>query len=151
MKKRVTIAAAALAMGVLPVAPALAAPPEITQQSCEESGGTFARERGVKSCTVVTTEVVLGPVVTLESDHVYVSSGEVWYVGESQRAWTVETTTTQFQKGNGEVTSETTEVVLDSSVVPLSCTRVERPIFTDDVTSTAVDFSECASRDLYLI
>ena len=132
--------------------PALAGPPEIQQSSCEEAGGTFGRERGVKSCTSVTTAQVLGPLVTRVGPVEGVLDTSQ-YTGVSRRVDTVETTTTQSQKGNGEVTQTVTSATVATTVSQLSCTvrRVDYQFFGGStVTVGPAPASFCAARNLFL-
>lgn len=131
--------------------PALAAPPEIGQRSCEESGGTFSRERGVKSCTTTSMTEVAGPPVSATSAPELQGTSAVTYEGRSRRVLTVETTTTQTQKGNGEVTTTSSSRTVGSRQEQLSCTRISMPlIFGGSPTTTPAPFGECASRLLFV-
>ena len=150
--RRTAVVVAALALSVLPTAPALGAPPEISQRSCEESGGTFTRDQGTKSCTTVTTTQVAGPVVTQFSPPEQVSPLVTHqYVGESRRIFIIETTTTRSQKGNGEVSTVSTPATVGSFVEPLTCTRIRTVVVPPAVTSQPVALNECATRGLYNI
>lgn len=150
MRRTMIIGALAGAV-VFGASPALAAPPEVNQQSCEEAGGTFSRERGVKSCTTTSRTEVPGPPVSATSAPEFQGTSLVTYEGTSRRVLTVETTTTQTQKGNGEVTTTSSSRTVGSRQEQLRCTRTSTPlIFGGSPTTTPVPFGECASRWLFI-
>lgn len=99
-------------------APAAAGPPEINQRDCEAAGGTFDRVKGVKSCTTTSTRnEVLGPYSSYRYGGFFgVSYEATWF---EQLVW--QDTTTQTQKGNGDVTTETTPALLSRTVVNQQC------------------------------
>jgi hypothetical protein len=98
------VTGALLAFTVLTATPALAAP-ELTQRSCEDSGGTFSRTQGTKSCTTVTRTETPGQATVLEGPVHQEGFTFVHYVGVSEPVVVVETTTTRSQKGNGPIAS----------------------------------------------
>ena len=111
------LAGVVLGITVLTVAPALAAPPEIQQKSCEADGGTFTRDQGTKSCTTTTeTTTNTGPVPISAAYAIGTLNGV------SSRSDQLSITTTQTQKGNGPVTTSRRVTVLSSTVTPVSCT-----------------------------
>ena len=146
--RRILVAGAVVAAGVLAGSPALAAPPEISQRSCEAEGGTFSREQGVKSCTVTTTRTDYSP----EMHRVGVQSTgglEDEYTGYYQLVSSVESTTVRSQKGNGEVTtSGPTERTVATVIDPLRC-ELRSTFFAIVVFSGQVDLAECALRGLF--
>lgn len=106
-------------------APAGAAQRDITKQSCEAAGGTYATDRGVKSCTTVGqawTETVLVPGIDQ-----YVPTnpeGTVWhYWGGYALYTTYQTTTTQSQLANRPIFTTTETTVVDESLAWTSCNR----------------------------
>ena len=143
--------------------PALAAPPEITQRSCEATGGTFTRVQGVKQCARSTVTQVAatygslpylnlyGPLVTTQT-----ASGttENQLVGTSRRIDTVRTTTTETQKGSGRVTTTTRSVIVSSRVEQISCElRTTDYDLSGAVLRSRYDvrpFADCAALDLFL-
>jgi hypothetical protein len=137
---RTVIAGAALGFVILTSAgTALAAPPEIQQKSCEADGGTFERDHGVKSCTTTTqTTQVTGPVTSV------VGSPGNSLTGVSRRVDVVSVSTTQSQKGNGDVTTTQTSTVLSSTVTGLSCTQQIAFL------TFSVDNSVCAQNGAFL-
>jgi hypothetical protein len=148
------VAGAAMLTG----SPALAAPPEIQQNSCEEAGGTFSRERGVKSCTTTSSVEVAGQPVT-EAEPV---PGPQYsqYIGVSRRIDTVQTTTVESQKGNGEVSSTSSDAVIATRIEPISCTyKSVQIVWSGGIfgggPQTVINYypaslAECESRDLFL-
>jgi len=98
---------AGLLVPVLAASPALASP-EINQADCKAANGTFSREKGVKSCTTTTTQ--------LENNvRQEIQAGFLTATWLENRTWTV--TTTQSQKGNGEVNSNSEDPVLVDRLV----------------------------------
>jgi hypothetical protein len=152
---RRTLAVPALAGMVVGIVVVLTGPvatagaPTVTKPACEASGGTFSVDRGTRTCTVVTTSApVLGPVVEKSSLGPIAEEKPVtWYVGESQRTTTVVTTTTLSQKGNGAVTTQSTEDVVET-VARLSCVRMST-VKTEPPGPTPVDLSVCADLGLF--
>jgi hypothetical protein len=154
--RRTMVVGVLVGAAVLVGSSAQAAPPEITAASCEETGGTFARERGVKSCTRVSQVEVPRPAVTLSEAVPSPSFSQ--YIGVSRRIDTVRTTTVQSQKGSGEVTSRTTSAIVSSRVEQISCTY--RSVSTSGGgifggSTTTVSFlqrplSECVGRGVYV-
>ena len=121
MRKTIVVAAALGILGV--AAPALAAPPEIQQKSCEAGGGTFARDHGTKSCTTTSVEQFTSPptpYIVFLGD-AYRTGAE--YTAVFSRTYQVQTTTTDSQKGNGEVTTTQSTSVLSSTVNEINCTE----------------------------
>jgi hypothetical protein len=155
--RRTMVVGVLVGAAVLAGSPALAAPPEIQQKTCEDAGGTFGRERGVKSCTTTSSVEVAGPPVT-EAEPV---RGPQFshYIGVSRRIDTVQTTTVESQKGNGDVSSASSDAVVDTRIEPLSCTYKNVQIVGGGVFGgggfTIIDYfprplSDCASRGLFL-
>ena len=153
--RRTMLVGVLVGAAVLVGSPALAAPPEISEKSCEEAQGTFSRERGVKSCTTTSSvEVPRAPVTRI--GQVPFSQNE--YIGVSRRVDTVRTTTVESQKGNGEVTSTSSDAIVASRVEQLTCTHKVVSIVGGGVFGggfTVIDYhsrplAECASRGLFL-
>src|SRR3954454_19455702 len=100
--RRSIIIGVVLGIVVLSGTPALAAPPEVSQKSCDAAGGSFVRDHGVKSCTTTSVATVTsehaGPP---QSTSLYSGLVTLDYTGTVREADTVRTTTTQTQKGNG--------------------------------------------------
>jgi hypothetical protein len=76
----------------------------------------------------------------------------VSHAGTSQRVYTVETTTTETQKGNGEVTTTSSgPVTVGSRQERLACQRISTPFpFGGSTSTSTAPESECASRNLYV-
>jgi hypothetical protein len=155
--RRTMVVGVLVGAAVLAGSPALAAPPEINQKACEDAGGTFGRERGVKSCTTTSSVEVAGPPIT-EAEPVPGSQFS-HYIGVSRRIDTVQTTTVESQKGNGDVSSASSDAVVDTRIEPLSCTYKNVQIVGGGVFGggdfTIIDYfprplSDCASRGLFL-
>ena len=103
------LAGAALTfMAVVGTASPAVAAPEINRSDCEAAGGTFDRERGVKTCTTSATQTNFN--IPYENDGGLFNAS--WLENQT---WQV--TTTQSQKGNGEVGTVQTTPVLVSRVV----------------------------------
>src|SRR5215218_5165658 len=102
-------------------AAACAGPPPLVPprapRSCEAGGGAFSRDHGVKSCTTTTQTQQTIPVVRSISTG---AGSTLTAVGS--RTDVLALTTTQTQKGNGEVTTDQSATVLSSSVTAISCT-----------------------------
>jgi hypothetical protein len=147
--RRTMVVGAVVGATILAGSSALAAPPEVSQKSCEASGGTFSRDQGVKSCSRVTaTEAIGSPIVQDGPVNPFTSS---FYRGASQRVYSVEVTTTQSQKGNGEVvTTMSGPVTVGSRMEPLACLLVDFDPFTQVVMSQLRPLSECAARGLFV-
>lgn len=114
---------------------ATAAPPTVNEKSCTAQGGTFTRDHGTKSCTTVGTPyTVVGPT----------QSGTAGpYTGTYHEEVTKQDTTTQTQKGNGDVTTTTTTQVLRREVVPETC--FQTVLFVTIPAPT----SDCAAAGVY--
>lgn len=112
-------------------APALAAKPVVNRADCEASGGTFAHAQGVKTCTTTTQDTTTTPGTRT--------------AGILTATFTVVTvyaiTTTQTQKGNGEVTTDTNATVLSQTVTAKTC-RV-------DIYNLYINPNECEQAGLY--
>ena len=126
---------------------AFAAPPEILKPTCEAQGGTFSVEQGTKRCvTVSTTEDRTGR--TLDGP---VAPDGSFYQGTSLVTLFRVTTTTQSQKGAGEITT-TTE---NSSHLGDEGTRFSCNLLTPNAGTgggynfTPVDFSICDDLGLF--
>ena len=148
--RRFLVAGAVVAAAVLAGTPALAAPPEISQKSCDADGGAFAREHGGKSCTVTTTRVDEGRVLQFVVEESAASGAIVdRYTASFRVVRTVETSAVRSQKGNGEVTTVSTERTVDSVIEPLGCDR--RLTIGDSVLFLGmVDLEECVRRGMFL-
>ena len=155
--RRTMVVGVLVGAAMLAGSPALAAPPEISEKSCEEAQGTFSRERGVKSCTTTSSvEVPRSPVTEAEP-----VPGPQYsqYIGVSRRIDTVQTTTVQSQKGNGEATSTSSDAVVATRIEAISCTFKSVQIVGGGVFGggfTIIDYyprplSDCASRGLFLV
>lgn len=154
--RRTMVVGVLVGAAVLAGSPALAAPPEISQQSCEEAGGTFSRDRGVKTCTRTSDVEVPRPPVTINEP----VPGPTFshYIGVSRRIDTVRTTTVDSQRGNGEVTSTSRTTTVSSRVEQISCTYKSVTvsggnIFGGGTTTTTyypASLAACASRSLFL-
>jgi hypothetical protein len=153
--RRTMVVGVLVGAAVLVGSPALAAPPEVSERSCEEAQGTFGRERGVKSCTTTSSVEVPRAPVTLIGQ---VPLSQNQYIGVSRRIDTVETTTVESQKGNGEVTSTSSDAVVASRVEQLSCTYRVVSIVGGGLFGggfTVIEYhqrplADCASRGLFL-
>lgn len=156
--RRTTIVGVLVGTAMLGGSPALAAPPEISERSCEEASGTFSRERGVKSCTTTSSREVAGPAVTLAEPVPGPQYSQ--YIGVSQRVDTVQTTTVDSQKGNGEVTSTSSDAVVGTRVDAISCTyKSVQVVWSGGIFGGSpqiitnyypASYSECISRNLFL-
>jgi hypothetical protein len=143
---------------VLVGSPAAAAPPEIGPAACAEADGTFSRERGVKSCTTVALDEVARPAVTRMEQVPTAQHSQ--YIGVSRRVDTVRTTTVASQKGNGEVTSISTETIVASRVEQISCTLKLVQVVSSGgifggssyttVTYVQKPLAECVGRGVYV-
>ncbi len=142
--RRSIVAGAVLGIVVLTGAPALAAPAEVSAKTCQ---GDFSRDHGVKTCTTTTTDQLTTPPVTIVNDF-YTAFGTDRYIGVSRRTDVVETTTTESQKGNGDVTTTQSSSVLSSSVVPVSCTLQQTIAFI--TTTGQAAFTDCAAHHVFL-
>ena len=116
---------------------AQAAPPALSQKSCD---GVFTRDQGLKTCTttivVPETSVVASTPFTLSSVVLGVEVYDIDYTGTSLLTQTVQTTTTRAQKGNGEVTTQSTSETLSWTLERLTCAvegRVLGVAFSNDV------------------
>ena len=156
--RRTTVVGVLVGAAMLTGSPALAAPPEIQQKTCEDAGGAFSRERGVKSCTTTSSREVARPPVTIAEPVPGPQYSQ--YIGVSQRIDTVETTTVESQKGNGEVSSSSSDAVVASRVEAISCTYKSVQVVWSGgifggspqtvIRYTPVSYSECITRDLFL-
>ena len=148
--RRTLVAVVLTGAAVLAATPAAAAPPEITQRSCELQGATFARVQGIKTCTLRTTHLHGDLPVRVPAAGVEVQSAdEVWhYVGVVQDMTLSAITTTWTQKGNGPVTVIGPDaVVIDEFVRAYDCLiEVWKQGVLEDTVSVAL--SECESRGL---
>jgi len=145
--RRIVLVGVTLGIAVLSAAPALAAPPEISQKNCDAAGGTFARDQGVKTCTTSTTDQFTTPPTSLVAWFGSKVGGEE-YTGVSTRTDVIQTTTQQSQKGNGDVTTTQSSSVISSTVTPMSCT-LEQTIL-DITTVSHPSFDVCAAKHVYL-
>jgi hypothetical protein len=142
------LAGAVLGIIAITAAPAVAAAPEIQQKSCEANGGTFSRDQGTKSCTTTTVDQTTS---TPSRSIVDVGSLNVIgerYTGVGSVTSQIQTTTTQTQKGNGDVTTIVSMTVLSSSVNEISCT-VDEYLFGSKISSSAAPFSACEGYYLF--
>jgi hypothetical protein len=156
--RRTMLVGVLVGAAVLVGSPAAAAPPEISPTSCAEADGTFSRERGVKSCTTTSSVQVPRPPVTLAEPVPGPQYSQ--YIGVSRRIDTVRTTTVDSQKGNGEVTSTSTEAIVASRVEQISCTlKLVQVVSSGGIfggsSYTTVTFvqkplSECVGRGVYV-
>jgi hypothetical protein len=156
--RRTIVVGVLVGAAMLAGSPALAAPPEISEKSCEEAQGTFSRERGVKSCTTTSSREVAGPAITLAEPVPGPQYSQ--YIGVSRRVDTVETTTVESQKGNGEVSSSSSDAVVASRVDGISCTYKSVQVVWSGgifggspqtvVNYYPVSYSECISRGLFV-
>lgn len=141
---RISGSIAATVLGLTAVlgtaAPAAAGPPEINQKDCEAAGGTFDRVKGVKSCTTISSHTTMtGPYSRYYSGGVFTPSYQSFW----SEVWTWEDTTVQSQKGNGEVTTTPTSVLISRNAVNKQCLR------TWFGSTSAVPVSECEALGLY--
>lgn len=166
-KSFVAVGSAAAAGALLFAAPAQAAQPEVSKQSCESQGGTFTNDRGTRSCTTTTTETVTSPVLqgtpTTPSRYVpsalcfrydYQGPGDYADVctitnGTYYQVSTQSVTTTRSQKGNGDVTTTSTAPVVVGPVqtVPVSCFQTDRGDFNGQPYD--VPFEVCQNANVY--
>ena len=168
------VAGAGLAVTVLMAAPASAEasgerrPEIINRASCAAAGGDFAARGRHRTCTVVTTEVVEGPVVSASQGQFSTSfpggSYKASLVGESQRRTTVQTTLVRTQVASRPVTETSAQREVSSVVVPTSCVHreeISQSGFTDRttgeyvpgfhrVTDQPTSFLVCESRGLFV-
>ena len=156
--RRTIVVGVLVGAAMLTGSPAVAASPEIQQKACEDAGGTFGRERGVKSCTTTSSVEVARPPVT-EAEPV---PGPQFsqFIGVSRRIDTVRTTTVESQKGNGEVTSTSSDAVVATRIEPLSCTyKSVQIVYSGGIfggsPQTVVNpypspLADCAARGLFL-
>jgi hypothetical protein len=145
--RKAIVTGAALGIVVLMGTPALAAPPEVSQKNCDDVGGTFVRDHGVKSCTTTTVDTVTSEGPGPRAEMYWGSWGWVDYSGTIRDSETVRTTTTQSQKGNGDVTTASDSVLLSRSVDWLTC-HVEATFFGASFTRN-VDPDVCAHPQNY--
>ena len=136
----VAVALIALTATLGPTVAAVAAPPEIHQKDCEAAGGTFDRAKGVKTCTTTAQITQVSPTMSAFYDGGFFSpSYRSFY--NVQSAWQV--TTTDTQKGNGDVTSEQTSTLISRQVVNQRC---DGTLFGSYYPATV---SDCAAHGLY--
>jgi hypothetical protein len=142
------VTGALLAFTVLTATPALAAP-EITQRSCETSGGTFSRDQGTKSCTTVTTTQTVGQATVLEGPVHQEGFTYVHYLGVSEPIVVVETTTTRTQKGNGPIASTSSSQT--TTRYAHACWEVTYDLFTNSTESRPLTSLEPCENDGLLL
>jgi hypothetical protein len=146
--RRSIITGVVLGIVVLWSTPALAAPPEVSQKNCDAAGGSFDRDHGVKSCTTTSVDTVTsehaGPRQSMSFGGGLVT---VDYTGMVREADIVRSTTTQTQKGNGDVTTSSDSVLLSWSYEWLTC-HVDADYFGASF-SRNVDPDVCAHPQNY--
>jgi hypothetical protein len=100
--------------------------PEVPQKSCEAGGGTFARSQGTKTCTPTSTASYTSDEFPNSQTGPFIPGQAYAFVltGVSTVTDVISTTTTQTQKGNGDVTTVQSATVVSSTVNPVSCTLV---------------------------
>ncbi|MFG2045236.1 hypothetical protein [Dactylosporangium sp. NPDC048998] len=137
----ISIGVLAAAITVTTASVANAAPPEVSKKSCEAQGGTFSSDRATKTC------ITVWPPETWVSQHfpgiVYLLYPSVYYSGHWHVVETDQSTTTQSQKGNGDVTTTTTWQVLSHQVVGDDC------LFVWEGTNGSVDTGVCEYYGVY--
>ena len=149
--RQAIVIGAALGIVMLSGTSAGAAAPEISQKNCDAAGGVFARDHGVKSCTTTS-------VGTMTTEHAGPRESKRWgpwvggltveYTGTVRETDRVQTTTTNSQKGNGDVTTTTsTDFLAFVSYEWLSC-HVEAD-YLGIATSRNVDPDVCANPQNY--
>ena len=132
-----TLAGAVLALATVVGAapPAQAAPPEVNRDDCQAAGGTFDKDKGVKTCTTTAT---------------FTDSNIPGFAqttgGLLKATWlmdlTYQVTTTATQKGNGDVTTTAgTPVLTGRHVHSQSCEFLGIP-------GTATDCAELYPTEL---
>ena len=149
-------AALVLGSSLILAAPAQAAP-EITRSSCEAQGGTFSRDKGVKSCTTTANTAVVST-FTDSSGRECLNDPPFTckiYTGTSSVSTPSLQPVTQTQKGNGEVTTTVGTPVPtgeDATYTPVSCTsQTYEGSGTDSPVGgpVAEPFEECVARALF--
>lgn len=146
MRKSV-ITGVVLGIVLLGAAPALAAPPEVSQKNCDAAGGSFDRDHGVKTCTTTSVDTVTSEGAGPKESMGPVAGVTAEFTGTVRETTTVQTTTTQTQKGNGDVTTASTGVLLSFSRQWLTC-HVEVH-FLGTTSSRNVDPDVCAHPQNY--
>jgi hypothetical protein len=166
-KSFVALGSAAVAGSLLLAAPALAAQPEVNKKSCDAQGGAYTMDQGTKSCTTTTTKTVTSPDIqgtpTTPSRFVprplcgvrYAYTGsdydDVCTItdGTFYQVYTQSVTTTRSQKGNGDVTTTSTEPVVVGPIqtVPVSCSQIDRGDYS--ATPYDVPFDVCQNANVY--
>ena len=147
--RRTTVVGLLVGVAVLGGSPALAAPPEVSQKSCD---GVFTRDQGLKTCTTTTvgpeTSVVASTPFNLSSVALGVEVSDIDYTGTSLLTQTVQTTTTRAQKGNGEVTTESTSETLSWTLERLTC-AVEGSVLGVTFSNNDVPVDVCEHPENY--
>lgn len=144
IRTRVPSFVSAVLLGLMailgPAAAASAAPPEINQKDCVAAGGTFDRVKGVKSCTTTSTSTqVVGPFTSYYSGGPFAPSYQAFWSVQS----VYQTTTTDSQKGNGDVTTQQSTALVSRTLVNQQC---QGTLFGSYYPATVAD---CAAHGLY--
>ena len=124
--------------------------PAVDKRSCQEAGGAFTKHKGTRTCSHVTQERRVGPVLT---SSVRVEGGPrtgptVDLIGTYRVVRVVETTTTSSQRGNDAVVTTSVERELSAAVERLTCRRAladapePRPTVDDSI-------ANCDSAGVY--
>jgi hypothetical protein len=153
----VTGSAALLAGSSLLLAAPAHAAPEITRSSCEAQGGTFSRDKGVKSCTTTTNVAVVTSFTDSGGRECLNDPPQTCkiYTGTSSVDTPSQQAVTQTQKGNGEVTTTVGIPVPtgeDATYTPSSCTSQTYDRDDPDLPiggPVAEPFEECVARALF--
>ena len=134
---------------VMVAAPASATPPEVTPASCDGPGQTFSVERGVRSCTTVTTLVQESRQYSI-GQYTAVPDG-TWqhHVGIADMTYTWEQIYTQSQHGNDRVTEDFDFVLLSTDVDPVACEFWTRNRSYNVIDRSQRPLAECESQGLF--
>ena len=139
--KRLAIITCAAALGVFTTASvANAAVPQVSKKTCEAQDGTLSNDQGTKTCTTVWAPEtdVSGPSFRIVGDY-----PSIYYRGDFHYVFTAQATTTQSEKGNGEVTTTTTVQLLSRQLVKDDCLSIFWGV------TTHVDTAECDAYGVY--
>lgn len=139
--KRLAIITCAAALGVFATASgANAGAPEVSKKPCEAQGGTLSNDQGTKTCTTVWAPETSasGPGFRIVGDE-----QSIYYRGDFHYVLTVQTTTTQSEKGNGDVTTTTAVQILSRQLVKDDCLLIMWGV------TTRVDTSVCDEYGVY--
>lgn len=137
--KRLAIVTCAAALGVFATATvADAAPPEVGRKPCDAQDGILSNDQGTKTCTTVSpyTEVDKGTGIVGQVPSAYLR-------GDYHVVLTLQITTTQSERGNGEVTTTSDVQVLSREIVKDDC------LFITGDTTQSWPISTCDQYGVY--